>query len=65
MLTGHSDFFLSQPAIYFGVLGFSGEDPFQELDSHADFQFNLSGPFFPPTIQPKTGMYIEWYDLPQ
>jgi len=64
MLTGHSEFFLSQPAIYFGVLGLT-QDDFQELNSHADFQFNLSNSFFPPSLQPKTGMYIDWYDLPK
>ena len=65
MLTGHSEFFLSQPTIYFGAPGFSNEDPFQELEQHAEFQFNLMSQFFPPAFQQNTGMYIDWYDLPQ
>ena len=65
MLTGHSEFFLSQPAIFFGVLGLSQNDPMQEFESHAEFQFNLSCSIFPPMIQPKTGMYIDWYDIPK
>jgi hypothetical protein len=60
MFTGHSEFFLSHPAIYFGILG---NDPLQEFETHADFQFNLTCSVFPSSIQPKTGMYIDWYDL--
>jgi hypothetical protein len=65
MLTGHSEFFLSQPAVYFGILGLTDNDPLQEFDSQAECQFNLSCSFFPPAMQPKTGMYIDWYDLPK
>jgi len=57
MLTGHSPFYLSQPAIYFGVPGL-------ELEPHAEFQFEFF-PFFPTSIQPNTGMYIDWYDVPE
>ena len=63
MLIGHSEFFLSQPSIYFGVLGLSQNDPLENFETQADFQFNLSCSYYPP-FQPKTGMYIDWYDLP-
>lgn len=61
MLTGHSEFYLSQPIIYFGELRLSEDDLLEEKAPFAEFQLN---PYFPLSIEPKTGMYIEWYDLP-
>ncbi len=62
MLTGHSEFYLMQPAIYFGVSDLAEENSLLELEGQAEFQFR---PFFMPTIQQTSGMYIDWYDLPK
>lgn len=62
VLTGHSEFYLTRPTIYFGVFDHPEENSLFDLEGQAEFQFR---PFFMPTIQQTSGLYIDWYDLPK
>lgn len=64
MLEKHSEFYFSQPVIYFGFQESSPEDPFQECEGFIPFQFSLTYPLSSPEIELKTGMYIDWDDAP-
>ena len=52
MLMGHSEFYFSEPMIYFGALNLSEEE-----EEFEEFQF---GPHFSFPIQLKTEMHFEW-----
>ncbi len=63
MLTGHSEFYLTQPSIYFGVHGETcGEE--LDLEPQIEFQFDPASSFLARYSEPPTGMFIDWYDLP-
>jgi hypothetical protein len=63
MLKGHSTFYLSQPAIYFGIHELYEEDadPESEIDA---FQYGTAPYDLKSFIQQKPAMYIHWTDAP-
>ncbi len=53
MIKEHPEYYLSQPAIYFGMHELADE----ETD---EMQIGLTFSFFDAPIQLPTGMYIDW-----
>lgn len=65
MLQEHSEFFLSQKMIYFGVHEHSENDLSHETEVGIEFRFE---PIFYPVsvaMQQNTGLYFDWYDVPE
>jgi len=63
MLETHSDFYLSQPSIYFGINAHSDEDHSPKTHEKSYLNFGITLTFFSSGIQQTPGMILDWYDL--